>query len=125
MNLNDPMPRSAFLEIDGGTQDAFPAMSAVNAVETCAARARELAQGVSGRGGADLIGVAPDSFRLLLERELVDLHGDADSWLRLQGITVVWFATGSRGAAVDEAGMRIESLEPSTGLMLWVAADEQ
>ncbi|MBX7471240.1 hypothetical protein K1Y80_34850 [Streptomyces sp. MAG02] len=115
MNWND--------EVDGGTQDAFPMMSAVHAVQTCAAQARELSQGVSGRGGADLIGVAPDSFRLLLERELVDLHGDADTWLRLQGITVQWFAGGSRGAAVDEAGTRTETLEPATGLMLWVAAD--
>lgn len=84
----------------------------------------EQAQGVGGRSGVSLVGVAPDSFRLLLERELVDVHGDADTWLRLQGITVVWFAGGSRGAAVDEAGTRSDSLEPGTGLMLWVAADQ-
>ncbi|QHC33863.1 hypothetical protein [Streptomyces sp. HF10] len=41
----------------------------------------------------------------------------------IDGLAVV-LAAVPRGAAVDEAGTRTETLEPATGLMLWVAADQ-
>lgn len=99
-------------------QQTFDVMSGTYAVERCAREAR-----VAARQGTRLVGVAPDSLRDLLARELVHVPGDVDYWLGRQGITVTWVASGAPGASADQAGTRTEVRPPLSDLMLWPAAE--
>jgi hypothetical protein len=107
---------------DEPVQAAFDVMTLVDAVERCAKQAR-----VNARQNSELVGVATDSFRDRLARELRErneAHTHVDTWLRMRGITVVWVATEVPGAVVDTAGSPVEVLEPLDGLKLWLAAEQ-
>ncbi|MEV8335585.1 hypothetical protein [Streptomyces niveus] len=102
-------------------QAGFDIMSATRAVEQCATQVRVAA----GRIDRGLVGIAPDSFRETLAREIRDNDGyqpDVDAWLGRQGITITWTATGAPGAIVDQLGRRADLVEPTYDLTLWPAA---